>query len=290
MISVNDYEIALKFFPDGTLNLTDLGGMNSPFYELTEMGAEAVAHYRPDFTIIWKYDQIEEQVLLWNIVSHLRDKCMAGSIELILPYIPNARMDRTKAQFTEVHTLKYFAEFLNIMGFDAVYVLDPHSDVSVSLINNCVTLPINELVEFAVDDFKPDFIFLPDKGSLSRYDKVVTRPPFYGEKDRDWKTGRINGLTVHNPYKIAPENYAGKRILIIDDICSRGGTFVHAAAALKEMGFGEIGLYVTHCEKTIHMGEILKENSNIVQVYTTDSLYGADGHDKITILPLEFEI
>lgn len=289
MISVDGYKIPIKFFPDGTLNLTDLGG-DGPFTDMAKIGPDTVASMQPAFTIVWEFEDIVEQVVLWNIVSHLRDKCMGSCIELILPYVPNARMDRTKNQFTEVHTLKYFAEFLNALNFTAVYVLDPHSDVLVTLINHCIVVPINDMVESVIEDFEPDYLFLPDKGSLNRYDSIITRTPFYGEKDRDWKTGQIRGLTVHNPYNIEPAEFRGKRILIIDDICSRGGTFYHAANALKAMGFGEIGLYVTHCEKSIHAGELLKEDSNISRIYTTNSLYKADGHDKMVVIPLEFDI
>lgn len=287
MISIDGYEVKLKYFPDGTLNLTDLGG-DGPFTEMAHLGVERVATMRPDFCITWEFEEVAEQVLLYNLVWHLRDKCMADRVELILPYIPNARMDRTKNHFTEVHTLKYFAQFINDLHFDTVYVLDPHSDASVTVINNIVVMPIKDIVDCVVEDFKPDFMFLPDKGSLNRYNDVVVRTPFYGEKDRDWKTGQILGLTVHNPYKIAPEKYQGKKILIIDDICSRGGTFYHAAKALKEMGFGEIALYVTHCEKTIHAGTLLKEDGDVSRVYTTSSLYKGDGHDKMTVIPLEF--
>lgn len=36
-----------------------------------------------------------------------------------------------------------------------------------------------------------------------------------------------------------------RNVLIVDDICSRGGTFYHAANALKEAGAKNIYLYVT---------------------------------------------
>ena len=75
----------------------------------------------------------------------------------------------------------------------------------------------------------------------------------------------------------------GKDILIIDDICSRGGTFYHSAKVLKEAGAANIYLYVTHCENTIHEGELLKEDSLIERIYTTDSLL-TKTHEKITIV------
>jgi ribose-phosphate pyrophosphokinase len=75
---------------------------------------------------------------------------------------------------------------------------------------------------------------------------------------------------------------AGKDVIIIDDICSRGGTFYHSAKALKEAGAANIYLYVTHCENTIHEGELL--NSDLIKhIYTTDSIL-TKKHEKITII------
>ena len=64
---------------------------------------------------------------------------------------------------------------------------------------------------------------------------------------------------------------ADTRILIIDDICSRGGTFYHAAQALRAAGATEISLYVTHCENTILEGELFTTRS-LKNIYTTSSL------------------
>jgi phosphoribosylpyrophosphate synthetase len=74
---------------------------------------------------------------------------------------------------------------------------------------------------------------------------------------------------------INADNIVGKNVLIVDDICSRGGTFYHSAKALKEAGAANISLYITHCENTILEGEIF--TSGLIQrVYTTDSLEHCD--------------
>ena len=46
-----------------------------------------------------------------------------------MPYIPNARKDRAHRE-KDVFTLKYFANIINSLNFDNVYVLNPHSNVS----------------------------------------------------------------------------------------------------------------------------------------------------------------
>jgi ribose-phosphate pyrophosphokinase len=77
----------------------------------------------------------------------------------------------------------------------------------------------------------------------------------------------------------------GSNILIVDDICSKGGTFYHSAKKLKELGAKEVYLYISHCENSILQGEVL--TSGIIErVFTTDSIL-TEEHDKITILEEE---
>ena len=62
-----------------------------------------------------------------------------------------------------------------------------------------------------------------------------------------------------------------KKILIVDDICSYGGTFLQAAKALKKKGVENIDLYVTHCERSVYKGEMLYSGL-IDNIYTTNSI------------------
>ena len=58
---------------------------------------------------------------------------------------------------------------------------------------------------------------------------------------------------------------------------------VTTAKELKEAGAANIYLYVTHCENTIYEGELLKEDSLIKHIFTTNSLLTAP-NEKITIV------
>ena len=83
----------------------------------------------------------------------------------------------------------------------------------------------------------------------------------------------IEGLELIG--NIPSENY---NVLIIDDICSRGGTFLHSAKKLKECGAWDIYLYVTHCENTILDGELI--NSGLIKkIFTTDSIYTSENEN-----------
>lgn len=231
----------------------------------------------------WYYENDREFLTLIYLVKHLRAHDV-NNIYLYMPYIPNARMDRVKNP-EDVFTLKYFAELLNSLNLSRVEVLDPHSSVSEALINNiCIITPnqyIKETLErIALYDHKKNSIimFYPDSGSVKRYADMVQLPYAFGIKRRDWKTGKIEGLDVAG----AVDQIAGKDILIVDDICSKGGTFYHSAKKLKELGAKDIYLYVSHCENTVLDGELLKGDL-IKRVYTTDSIFTKE-HEKIEVL------
>ena len=110
-------------------------------------------------------------------------------------------------------------------------------------------------------------IFFPDEGANKRYSSIfntISFPSTFGVKKRDWSTGKIQDLTI-----IDPEVVKGKDVLIIDDICSYGGTFCAAAAKLKEAGCNKIYLAITHCESNIFKGHVFDV---IDEVFTTNSI------------------
>ena len=169
-----------------------------------------------------------------------------------------------------VPTLKYFAQTINSLHFGKVEVLDPHSDVSAALFNKVHVGSPNRMIEDAVKKIASNnlMMFYPDAGSMKRYSSAVHLPYAFGIKNRDWETGEIKGLDLSGEINQLP----GKNILIVDDICSKGGTFYHSAKKLKEVGVNKIYLYVTHCENTVYDGELLKNNGLIEKIYTTDTI------------------
>ncbi|MDO5559535.1 MAG: ribose-phosphate pyrophosphokinase [Oscillospiraceae bacterium] len=252
MIKINDAIIENKQFPDNTkLMRYDASGSTK-------------------FEVIWCYDSDDELVMLYYLVSHIRSICSKAEISLTMPYIPNARMDRVKNN-DEVFTLKYFASLLNSMKFESVNVYDPHSNVSQALIDRIRIIPhtdiINEVMTKINFDKSSDYLFYPDAGCAKKYEGILEYPYLKGEKERDWRSGKINNLRL-----LGEIGEQGFGVLIIDDICSRGGTFYHSADKLKKAGAGNIYLYVTHCENSILDGDMIKSGL-IDRVFTTDSIY-----------------
>ena len=248
MIKVNGIAIQQNHFPAGEL----LVKANFP-------GAELM-------TIEWYYENDAELFTLICIKRYIDEKYPSCFCELKMPYVCHARMDRVKNN-EDVFTLKYFCEIINSLHFTTVEVRDAHSNVSLALLNNVYEEPIEDYVREAINRSGAEALFFPDEGAMKRYADLFKDMPYaFGMKKRDWKTGQIQGLDLVNP-----ENIVGKKVLIVDDICSRGGTFYHSAKALHRAGAAEVNLYITHCESTIHEGDLCEKNL-INQIYTTDSI------------------
>lgn len=260
MIELNGREIPFTYFPDRTPSL------------------RLAIEDRQEQTLTWLFDGVEEFVVLSYITRHLQ--AAGKSVRLVMPYIPNARMDRVKNP-DEMFTLKYFAEDINRLNFSEVIVLDPHSSVSTALINRVRAESPRNYINQAVNsigplfDVSPIFCF-PDEGAVKRYsDAALPLKHVFGVKERDWRTGAIQGL------KIIGTIPSDSPVLICDDICSRGGTFVHTAKTLKDIGVHNIYLYVTHCEDTILNGELLS-GGYVERVFTTNSIFRKN-HPLITV-------
>lgn len=263
MIAINGEIIEQNHFPDGTLLLKE----------------EGVWFGGGSHMIEWYFESNEELVALIFLTKHLKNHCPRKPIKLYMYYTPNARQDRVKTS-EDVFTLKYFAETINSLGFDEVHILDPHSSVSEALIDKVIVESPKMFIDKAISNCRPDMLFFPDEGAMKRYSGMAKKEYAFGIKRRDWATGKIEGLDVVG----CVDKIKDSRILIVDDICSRGGTFYHSAKRLKELGAKEIYLYVTHCENTILEGELLTSGL-IEKVYTTNSIFTKE-HEKIEVLKI----
>lgn len=224
-----------------------------------------------------KFESDADITHLMFIKEHLDE--LGVKSNLVIGYMPYSRMDRTEGM--TVFTLKYITKMINRMGFETVTVYEPHSDVSIALLDrvkveNMSQEIANELIkEFNIED--NIYIVYPDAGAAKRYSKETTYNKILtANKERDFETGYIKKLDING--KIEGDKF---KAIIVDDLCSRGGTFIMTAEKLKEMGAEEIYLVVTHCEDTIFEGEILTGNL-IDRVYTTNTILTKE-HEKINI-------
>jgi len=261
---------------------------------------------RPDskYFVEWLYEREEELVTLIFMCGHIRTH--GGILDfLYVPYFPNARMDRV-VKSDEVFTLKYFSDMINGLGFAKVYINNPHSDVCMGLVNhseNAFLIPDSGIVSSPCESYndtacclishndhvilrlirqlhlseQTDILFYPDSGCARKYEGVLQFPYLIGHKHRDWRSGKITGLDVVGLPPGAPFN-----ALIIDDISSYGGTFLHSAKKLKALGADKVYLFVTHCENAILQGELI-HSGLLERIYTTKSIF-TETHPLIEIV------
>lgn len=254
MIAVNKVKVEVGHFPDGTQSI----GFS-----------DIQVHYDTN-EVEWFYDSDEEVFTLMCVVDMIRRISKNSIINLQVPYLPNGRMDRIKNS-KQNFSLKVFANFINSLDFGCVMTYNVHSNVSEALINNIFNMSPNSDVGAVISKYKPDVIYFPDEGACKRYAdlaciKNYDLPVIFGIKKRDFATGKILGLDV-----VSDIDLTGKKVLIVDDICSAGGTFKFSAMKLKELGASDVALYVSHCEDNIQNGDLLKTDL-VSKIYTTDSI------------------
>ena len=272
MIKVNGEEIKIERFPVGE--------------SLIKFGSKMNASVFVEF----KYENNGDLIDLMFVKKHLETQFKDAKVNLVIMYMPYSRMDRVEDGET-VFTLKYVCEFINSLKFEMVEVIETHSDVTTALLDRCISdSGTDKFFEYFVSgeiafDKENDFLFFPDAGAYKKYSpKFKDYDTAFGVKKRDFGSGEIESLNVI----IDDLDILGKRAVIIDDLCSYGGTFLKSARSLKkDYGVREVILIVTHCEKSILLGEI--PNSYLIdEVYTTDTIIeDNEGVDKIKIIPME---
>jgi ribose-phosphate pyrophosphokinase len=195
---------------------------------------------------------------------------------LRITYVPYSRMDRESD--TYVFSLKVFTSLINTMYWERVIIYEPHSDVTPALLDRVQVVKVTTALPMRLEinkHLKDYQLCYPDVGAFKRYSEDLKSPdPLIGFKIRDFETGKILSLNIEG-------NKRTDEVLIVDDLCSRGGTFVLAAKTLRQMGFKKIVLAVAHCENTIYLGEVF---NYIDKVITTDSIL-----DEVTYNAIEYQ-
>ena len=172
------------------------------------------------------------------VVDAIRREIKNPIINLHLPYLPYARQDRVMNK-GESLAVKVYCDFINSLNFNSVKVDDCHSDVGVALLSN-VTNDLNFIPE--IQDLDIDVLVAPDAGALKKtykYANILNKSVIRADKERDVKTGNLSGTVVYGDVE-------GKKVLIMDDICDGGRTFIELAKVLYSKGAKEVTLYVTH--------------------------------------------
>lgn len=186
--------------------------------------------------------------------------------ELILPSMPGARQDRFNSEGDYLFTAKSIAGEINARRFPCVTLLDPHSDVSAALVNRARVVHAADCI--VTPPGKYAAVVSPDAGAEKRAGAVARKlgvPLIHAWKSRDVKTGAIDGFGMQK--MLLP---AGSLLLVVDDICDAGGTFIGLAGLIEREGF-KAHLWATHGLFTKGTAPLLEHYGH---VYCADSAHG----------------
>lgn len=216
--------------------------------------------------------------IITQVVRYFQAKYPFNAIHLYLPYFLGARADRSFGD-DQVHYLKYVTgAAINALGVQQVQVLDPHSDVLEGVVNNLKKISPHFIADQAITstyevDYPSfaDFLYVsPDGGARKKIMKTKTNlldnknEILFCDKVRNEKTGDLTDVFIPS------QDLGGEDCWIVDDICSRGGTFMNLAKELKKVNAGDIYLVVSHYEGTANTHALLE--AGIKQVFTTNSI------------------
>lgn len=267
----------------GVLDVNPYNVVQVPLETFTFPGGEPHVKLDPDnfdtdddVVIVVRLTSTHNLVVLALVVDALRRlPVVLNEIALFSPYFPGARQDAVMNP-GEPLTVKVYADMINAMKFDHVAIVDPHSQVTPALINNCTVIDTNEFVVEAIDriGFNHDDVITliaPDAGSEKRVNRAAKALIEDGRnveiiaasKIRDLGTGRIER------YKLHANKLTNARCVVIDDICDGGATFNLLAKEAECMGCTELYLVVTHGIFSKGFKELAKHYKGI---YTTSSI------------------
>lgn len=214
-----------------------------------------------------------------QVVNILRNNGI-DKVSLYMPYFYYSRQDRATTPESSF-ALRIFCDILKLCNFEDIYTHDLHSPVAHKYLNNISNIhPVNFL-KTVWKTFPYDYIIAPDKGACDKIEHlcIISKIPvsqiICATKQRDPATGRLSEPHMDEDYL---SKIKGKRLLVFDDICDGGYTFIQLAEYLKRYADFKIDLAVTHGIFSKGLDVLKKHYGN---VFTTDSMKFT--HKAITI-------
>jgi ribose-phosphate pyrophosphokinase len=228
--------------------------------------------------MLLQWESVAEFVLGLSWIHAMKERNLIGcDFRLAIPFFPGARQDRLNTHGDVLFSAKYFAGMVNALNLASVTVVDPHSEVTPALIDRCHTIKASMCIGADVLDRGYGAVVSPDAGAEKRASQVAKKlnvPLLHAWKTRDLKTGEITGFGMEGASGII-----GPSVLVVDDICDGGGTFVGLADVMKEQGL-TADLWVTHGLFTAGTVELLKRYQCI---FTTDSNRKISSHGNLFV-------
>lgn len=245
---------ALHRFPDG---------------EILVRGPEKVS--RTVILYCSLFEPNEKLVALMLAVDMLR-RAGADRIVLVSPYMSYMRQDKAFEPGQAI-SQQAIGKFLSAL-FDRILTVDAHLHRTPNISD---VFPGAEAENFIAAETIADYAATkgfggealavgPDRESRQWVARVADRlgcDSLVGEKTR------FSDRRVEIEFPVG--GLSGRKILLVDDIVSSGGTVIRAARKLKSKGAGHITLAVTHALFTQDIGHALRE-AGVEEIWATDSV------------------
>lgn len=277
----SDISYKISKFPDGQQNITF-----EHVFEIIEKEVRTLKFSNPQIAANHPW-MIKSRLNNWLdlelIVASVASLRGLGvkEIHLYTPYFMGARSDRKFEGGGNNYLKDVIAPVINSLNLESVTVLDPHSDVLEACINNFRKLGIadgtNSLVKWAtreiygvIDNGNYPFILVsPDAGAQKKIYKVAEQIGYTGDIITCSKSRDVDGKLTKT---IVPNLDISKDLIIIDDICDGGATFINiakeAAKQYPALKNPKIYLIVTH---GIFSKQFKKLDKYFDGIYTTNS-------------------
>lgn len=195
-------------------------------------------------------------------------------LSVTIPCLLDAQADRRFAN-NQPHSLKLLLRHLNSLQFENIEVFHPHNaEVVEAMLDNVTILDNSKFINTVLFDIKTPhstltqfknenslILMSTDAGGFKPLMKLADKLNWKGEvySASKSRSTEIPGL-LHQ--QVDRQDFDGKDILIIDDICVKGGTFVGLAKMLKTRNCGKLYLAVSHMT-------VLDFNEELTLLYDT---------------------
>jgi ribose-phosphate pyrophosphokinase len=200
---------------------------------------------------------------LFVIVDAMK-RASAKSIVAVIPYFAYARQDRKEKGRVPI-TAKLVADLLEKAGVTRVLTMDLHTD------------QIQGFFNIPVDNLQGGPLLVEGIRSLGLKNLVMVSPDVGGSRTaRRFAEGLKADLAIVDKRRVSSSaveagaligDVAGKNVVLIDDICSTGGTLSMAAKVCRQRGAKSVYAAVSH---GIFVGDRLP--SGIDRFLATDSV------------------
>jgi ribose-phosphate pyrophosphokinase len=187
-----------------------------------------------------RLNDFKDLELIVCVTKSLR-KLGVKEIHLYTPYFLGSRSDRQFEEGSCNYLKDVICPIINSLEFESVTVLDPHSDVLEACLNNFKKISNYNLISFALDNLYPksysqkEYILVsPDAGASKKIYKLAEQIGYKGDIITCSKDRNENGKLTKTVVPI-PEHYDNQDLIIIDDICDGGTTFINISKELEEL-------------------------------------------------------